>query len=65
MIEKQMYKLKLGVDELNEDVMKCYYRKTNVIENYINDLKNVGKNFSLTETASIYLILYFIIRLNN
>jgi hypothetical protein len=35
MIEKQMYKLKLGVDELNEDVMKCYYRKTNVIENYI------------------------------
>jgi hypothetical protein len=34
-IEKYMYKKNLGVDELNEDIMNCYYRKTNTIKNYI------------------------------
>jgi hypothetical protein len=33
-IEKQMYKLNLGIDEINEDVLKCYYRKTNTVKNY-------------------------------
>jgi hypothetical protein len=33
-IEKQMYKLNLGLDEINEDVLKCYYRKTNTVKNY-------------------------------
>jgi hypothetical protein len=29
-----MHKLSLGLNEINEDVLKCYYRKTNTVKNY-------------------------------
>ncbi len=36
MIEKEMWKRALGVDALNEKIMKCFYRKDHTIKNYIN-----------------------------
>lgn len=36
MIEKEMYKRALGVDKLNESIMKCFYRKDHLINNYIS-----------------------------
>ena len=35
-IEKQMYKLRLGVDMIDQDILKMYYRKTHTIKNYIH-----------------------------
>jgi hypothetical protein len=36
MIEKAMYKRSLGLDKLNEEVLKAYYRKTSSIKNFFH-----------------------------
>jgi len=51
MIEKEMYKRDLGLDMLNEDVMKCYYRKTNSVKNYIKLLDDDAIHYGNTQHA--------------
>jgi hypothetical protein len=36
MIEKEIYKRSLGLDKLNEEVLKAYYRKTSSIKNFFH-----------------------------
>jgi hypothetical protein len=66
-IEKQMYKLNLGLDEINEDVMKCYYRKTSTVKNYFyllhDDLLHDKNTYHAEEQNSRLTIVRKLIKL--
>jgi len=62
-----MYKLNLGLDEINEDVMKCNYRKTNTVKNYFyllhDDLLHDKNTYHAEEQNSRLTIVRKLIKL--